>query len=294
MPTDGKTQTHGFLDQLSTEQLLDLIRTDFDSGEEGDDELINRILEVIERREKEQPTGLLSGAGQAWEDFQTYYNIPDSEDCPPYPMRRPDLPAAEKKPVKRRGHGILLKRLISVAAALAVSLFSMVAAQAFGFDVFGALAQWTESTFHFVSDTRETAGSPESETIRQTIQAVFDDYGVTVPAPAWYPKGTEFDKDIETKEAAGASIITCYFTCGDKKCYMEVQQYYYGEIHISNQTFEKDASDIKEYYSNGRLFYIMSNLSNNCATYSNDRTLVIIEGEFSLEVLKQIVDSIGA
>ena len=73
MPTDGKTQTHGFLDQLSTEQLLDLIRTDFDSGEEGDDELINRILEVIERREKEQPTGLLSGAGQAWEDFQTYY-----------------------------------------------------------------------------------------------------------------------------------------------------------------------------------------------------------------------------
>lgn len=293
MPTDGKTQTHGFLDQLSTEQLLDLIRTDFDSGEEGDDELINRILEVIERREKEQPTGLLSGAGQAWEDFQTYYNIPDSEDCPPYPMRRPDLPAAEKKPVKRRGHGILLKRLISVAAALAVSLFSMVAAQAFGFDVFGALAQWTESTFHFVSDTRETAGSPESETIRQTIQAVFDDYGVTVPAPAWYPKGTEFDKDMETKEAAGVSTITCRLTCGGKKCYMEVQQYY-GEIRISNQTFEKDASDIKEYYSNGRLFYIMSNLSRNRATYSNDRTLITIEGNFSLETLKQMIDSIGA
>ena len=239
MPTDGKTQTHGFLDQLSTEQLLDLIRTDFDSGEEGD-----------ERREKEQPTGLLSGAGQAWEDFQTYYNIPDSEDCPPYPMRRPDLPAAEKKPVKRRGHGILLKRLISVAAALAVSLFSMVAAQAFGLDVFGALA-------------------------------------------AWYPKGTEFAKDIETIEAAGSSTITCGFTCGGKTCYMEVQQYY-GEIRISNQTFEKDASDIKEYYSNGRLFYIMSNLSRNRATYSNDRTLITIEGNFSLETLKQIIDSIGA
>ena len=74
---------------------------------------------------------------------------------------------------------------------------------------------------------------------------------------------------------------------------MEVQQYY-GEIRISNQTFEKDASDIKEYYSNGRLFYIMSNLSRNRATYSNDRTLITIEGNFSLETLKQIIDSIGA
>lgn len=293
MPTDGKTQTHGFLDQLSTEQLLDLIRTDFDSGEEGDDELINRILEVIERREKEQPTGLLSGAGQAWEDFQTYYNIPDSEDCPPYPMRRPDLPAAEKKPVKRRGHGILLKRLISVAAALAVSLFSMVAAQAFGFDVFGALAQWTESTFHFVSDTRETAGSPESETIRQTIQAVFDDYGVTVPAPAWYPKGTEFDKDMETKEASGAIVITCRFTLRDQKFYIEIQQYSKNDS-VPTQTFEKDASNIEEYYSNGRLFFLMSNLSESYAVFSDAKTLVTIEGNLSLDTMKQIIDSIGA
>lgn len=293
MPTDGKTQTHGFLDQLSTEQLLDLIRTDFDSGEEGDDELINRILEVIERREKEQPTGLLSGAGQAWEDFQTYYNIPDSEDCPPYPMRRPDLPAAEKKPVKRRGHGILLKRLISVAAALAVSLFSMVAAQAFGFDVFGALAQWTESTFHFVSDTRETAGSPESETIRQTIQAVFDDYGVTVPAPAWYPKGTEFAKDIEAKEASGATVITCGFTQSDQTFFIEIQQYYKND-NVPAQTFEKDVSKIEEYYSNGRLFFLMSNLSGSSAVFSDAKTLVTIEGNLSLDTMKQIIDSIGA
>ncbi len=293
MPTDGKTQTHGFLDQLSTEQLLDLIRTDFDSGEEGDDELINRILEVIERREKEQPTGLLSGAGQAWEDFQTYYNIPDSEDCPPYPMRRPDLPAAEKKPVKRRRRGILLKRLISAAAALAVSLFSMVAAQAFGLDVFGALAQWTESTFHFVSDTRETAGSPESETIRQTIQAVFDDYGVTVPAPAWYPKGTEFDKDIEIIETAGVSIITCGFAQSDQTFYIEIQQYYKNDS-VPTQTFEKDASNIEEYYSNGRLFFLMSNLSESYAVFSDAKTLVTIEGNLSLDTMKQIIDSIGA
>ena len=47
MPTDGRTQTYGFLDQLSTEQLLNLLRADFDSSEDGDDEQIFQILEVL-------------------------------------------------------------------------------------------------------------------------------------------------------------------------------------------------------------------------------------------------------
>ena len=87
MPTDGSTQTYGFLDQLSIEQLLDLMREDLESPEGGDGELTSRILEVIEKREKENPTGLFSDVDQAWEDFQNYYNTPDSEDCPMAPMR---------------------------------------------------------------------------------------------------------------------------------------------------------------------------------------------------------------
>lgn len=77
MPTDGRTQAYGFLDQLSAEQLLDLIRADFESSEEKDDALTDRILEVIEEREKTQPTGLLPDIDRAWEDFQKYY-IPDA------------------------------------------------------------------------------------------------------------------------------------------------------------------------------------------------------------------------
>lgn len=167
MPTDGKTQTNRFLDRLSTEQLLDLMREDFESSESGDGELTDRILEVIEKREKEKPTGLSSDVDQAWADFQKYYNTPDSEDCPINPMGDSGQTAVGRKANRRRGHGRLLKRLIPVAAVVAVTFSSMVAAQAFGFDIFGALARWTAETFHFVPETPVSASNPESEALRE-------------------------------------------------------------------------------------------------------------------------------
>ena len=294
MPTDGKTKTKGFLEQLSTEQLLDLMREEFESSDDGDDELTDRILEVIEKREKEEPTGLLTDVDQAWADFQKYYNTPDSEDCPTDPMGDPGQTAVGQKTNRRRGPGRLLKRLIPVAAVVAVTFSSMVAVQAFGFNIFGALAQWTAETFHFVSETPESAGDPESEALRQKVQEAFDSCGVTVPAPAWYPEGTEFAEDIQVIEHRGVSIITCSFAYGDKTFCIEAQQYYRKEEErVSKQTFEKDALDAEPYYSNGRAFYIMSNTSYNRAVYSSLHTVITINGNLSLEFLKQIIDSIG-
>lgn len=294
MPTDGKTQTNGFLDQLSTEQLLDLMREDFESSESGDDERIDRILEVIEKREREKPTGLFSDVDQAWEDFQKYYNTPDSEDCPISPMGDPgQTAAAGQKAGRRRGHGRLLKRLIPVAAVVAVTFSSMVAVQAFGFNIFGALARWTAETFHFVSETPESVGDPESEALRQKVQEAFDSCGVTVPAPAWYPEGTELTEDICVVKYRETSVAICYFTYGDENFYIEAQQYNKND-RIPGYTIEKDASNIEEYHSNGRLFYIMSNTSYNRAVYSKNQAVITISGNLSLENVKQIINSIGA
>ena len=293
MPTDGSTQTYGFLDQLSIEQLLDLMREDLESPEGGDGELTSRILEVIEKREKENPTGLFSDVDHAWEDFQNYYNTPDSEDCPMAPMRDFSPMTAAGRPQKRRGHGRLLKHLVPVAAVVVVTFSSMVAVQAFGLDVFGALARWTAETFHFVSDTPTSAGSTESEALRQKVQEAFDSCGITIPAPAWYPEGTELARDIEQSEHMETVIVSCRFTYGSKDFYIEVQQYY-GKERIPRQTFEKDATDVETYYSNGREFYIMLNLSDSRAVHTKSQTVVTISGDLSSETLKQIIDSIGA
>lgn len=292
MPTDGKTQTNGILDRLSTEQLLDLMREDFESSESGDSELTDRILEVIEQREKEKPTGLFSDVDQAWADFQKHYNTPDSEDCPMNPMGDSEQTAVGQKKNRRLGHGRLLKRLVPVAAVAAVTFSSMVAVQAFGFNIFGALARWTAETFHFVSETPASAGNPESEALQQKVQEAFDSCGVTIPAPAWYPEGTELAEDIQVVEYRENSVVICSFAYGDKTFCIEAQQYH-GEERIPTYTIEKNDLDVETHYSNGRAFYIMSNASYNRAVYSKDQTVITINGKLSMEFLRQIIDSIG-
>lgn len=292
MPTDGKTQTYGFLEELSTEQLLDLIPADLEPEEDGDDELTFRILEVIEQREKENPTGLLPDVDQAWEKFQKYFLTPDGTDRPLYPVRDSDWETVEEpveEPVKRhRKLGRPLRRLLPLVAVLAVAFSSMVVAQAFGVDVFGALARWTEDTFHFTTGEDNV----ESEALRQAVQGAFDGCGITIPAPAWYPPDTMLAKDIDVTEHAENVGVVCEFTCNNNVFVIQVQ-HYYKEEHIPAHTIEKDDSSVEEYLSNGRLFYIMSNQSNICAVYSADQTVMFINGRLSLENVKLIIDSIG-
>lgn len=292
MPTDGKTQTYGFLEELSTEQLLDLIPADLESEEDGDDELTFRILEVIEQREKENPTGLLPDVDQAWEKFQKYFLTPDGTDRPLYPVRDSDWEAVEEpveEPVKRhRKLGRPLRRLLPLVAVLAVAFSSMVVAQAFGVDVFGALARWTEDTFHFTTGDDDV----ESEALSQVVQGVYDSCGITIPAPAWYPNDTILARDVDVSETLKCTGVVCAFICNDDVFYIEVQQYH-EDSRISGYTLEKDTSGVEEYSCNGRLFYIVSNQSNVFAVHSENQIIMTISGKLSLGDLKQIIDSIG-
>ena len=277
---------------MSTEQLLDLIHAEFESSEHEDDALTERILEVIEEREKSHPSGLLPDVNQAWENFRSHY-LPDSEDCPFYPMKDSGLTAFEEARPSKPRRGRLLKKLIPVAAVVAVTFSSMVAAQAFGFDIFGALARWTSETFRFAAETSADSGSPESRTFQETLQDAFDICGISIPAPAWYPEGTALVGDIDIIEAAESSAVTCEFTLEGEEFYIMVQQYY-NDDRIPVYTFEKDGLDVEEYTSNGRLFYIVSNLSQGYAAYSSGQTVMLINGNLSAEIIKQIIDSIGA
>lgn len=290
MHANGGTQA--CLDQLSTDQLLDLLRAEPEAPEDGDDGLTMRILEVIEARERVRPTGLLPDPDRAWADFQTYFNTPDGEGRPLYPEKAP-----EKKPGRppvRMGTR-LFKRLLPLAAVVAVSLSGMIAAQAMGVDVFGALARWTDETFRFAGEagTARDASSPENEAVRRLLQDVLDQYGVTaVPAPGWYPEGAELVRDVNVKENEEALIISCDFIYGEKSFNITVQQFPSSEL-LSEEVFEKDASNIEEYGGAGRTFYIMSNPPDSSAAYSDGRTSLMISGELSLENLKKIIDSIG-
>lgn len=291
MPTDGRTQRVELLEQLSTERLLDLLQADFDAADEGDDELTLQILEVIEKREHEM--GNFCDVDAAWRDFQKYFNTPDGEGRSLYPTRDPELKTVSEDCPSRQKR--FLRKFLPVAVAALVALSTMAAAQAFGFDIFGALARWTDETFHFIAGTEASAMGvvdPASDALRQSVQDALDSAGIDLPAPSWYPEGTVLARDIDVIVDKDKSLVLCDFLCDDIFFNMNVQQQRM-DIKILRKSFEKDPLEVEEYPSNGRLFYIMSDLNKRIAICSESRTILMIDGSISLEDLKMLIDSIG-
>ena len=61
---------YAYLEQLSMEQLMEIIHADADSTSSGNEEFIFAVLGVIEKRQMEQPDYRPTDIDDAWEDFQ--------------------------------------------------------------------------------------------------------------------------------------------------------------------------------------------------------------------------------
>ena len=67
------------LDQFTTAQLEALLRNESERTDGDRTDVVFHILEVIEKREQENPTGRLPDEDKAWAEFQQYYNIPEGD-----------------------------------------------------------------------------------------------------------------------------------------------------------------------------------------------------------------------
>ena len=273
-----------YLEQLSTEQLEDILRADLASEDQENDEAVFHILEVLEKREKENPTGRLPDTDQAWKEFQQYYNIPEGEGQSLYPVRsdpeRHSAPTSTKRSRRFRPRKILI-----VAAVLVLMFGSMLTAQAAGVDVFGAIGRWTEETFHFdiVQDNDRTSLFQETATQAKIPQ----DF-----VPTWVPDGFEgAEPQVDTVENYMTSIICVY--SNQEKTYSVDIEHYYNKADIETLVIEKDDTNVCSYESNGKTFYIMSDMEYLTVTWTDGVFVETISGQLSMDEIKQIIDSIG-
>lgn len=79
------SEKYAYLNRLSTEQLEELLRMDVEESKPGNEDVVFHILEVIEQRENEHPTGRIPDVDKAWAEFQEYYNVPEGADTSLYP-----------------------------------------------------------------------------------------------------------------------------------------------------------------------------------------------------------------
>lgn len=291
-------ETYPDLDRLSTEQLEALLRADLDAPDQSSEAVIDRILEVIAQREKETPTGRLPDEDQAWAAFQQFYNIPEGEGQSLYPLppEAQEMPQEQEDPEERtapvvslpgRRFSGLRKGVVAVAALTAL-LAGMVTAQAAGLDPFGAIGRWTEETFHFTLSADQTG--PEAA----LKKAAEDCQLPTELLPTWHPAGFEAaEPQVDHVEDFLNSVLYSYEDKEKNLSYIVCLERYYHPSDIQATVFEKDDGPVEQYQSNGRMFYIMSNLETMTATWSDGELVVTIAGQLNTQQIKQIIDSIG-
>lgn len=284
-----------FLERISTEELQRILREDFESGEEStaeNDEFITKVMEVIEKRERSKPSSPAFDPAAGWEDFQKNY-YPTEED-PVLLCDRAELEKlTQKHRVVRKAHPAStgkparhVKRIALVAAAIGVFMTLLVAAQAAGFDVFGAMAQWTNETFRFM-----TAPTQNSEVV--DLCSALDAHGIpTEYAPSWIPDGFVAE-ELQVAETKRRTSVSTSFKNGENEILFTVTRYS-SKDDMDFTDYEKRRGDAVPHMNGKQLFYVYGNTDSTVATWSDGNTFIImINGQISTDNMKSIIDSIG-
>lgn len=297
------SEKYAYLNRLSTEQLEELLRMDVEESKPGNEDVVFHILEVIEQRENEHPTGRIPDVDKAWAEFQEYYNVPEGADTSLYPCETVSDDSSEntaehcscRMPRMRRW----LKQGLVAVIAIAVVFGGIVVAQAAGVDVFGTIGRWTNNVFHFDLSADETStstgiyvgeGISEYAALQETLASVGIDENL---APTWFPVGfNASDPEILT---ANTNDTVCLELFNEKNGqYISIEIIRYNtEQHLQATQFEKDANNVEQYSNEHQTFYILSNADTITATWSNDLIMMQLSGNIPKDDLKKIIDSIG-
>ncbi len=293
----GYQEKYAYLDQLSTQELEELLRADLSSAEDGQDDAVFHIVEVMLKREMDEPTGAIPDTDAAWKEFKQYYDIPEGSGLSLYPCGDADaIPSsaagADPRPRARRRR-ILWRSSLIVAAAMAALLCGMVAAQASGVDVFGTLGRWTNDTFRFIS--RYPAGEPDdgmSPEYRDIVRSTLAGWGAEDLFPTWSPEGFEASEPRIMSDSGGDTLSIIFNNESDIFYSIQIT-HFYNSMDLAGE-FEKDNRLVEEYISNGKLFYIFPNIDTLTATWLGEEFMVMVNGNLTIDEVKDILNSIGA
>lgn len=208
----------------------------------------------------------------------------------------PERPA-ENSPefdVPRRPRFHLWKKLAVLAAAAALTLACMVTVQAFGVDVFGVIARWTEEVFQPQRDSvsyAEVRKNPLKEgeiASYDSLQEAVDAFGITAPiVPQWIPE--EFALiSVDAANIRRGIVITADYENGNGNL-----QIHFKETDVIDfNDIEKDNKIIELHNVEGIDHYFIYDSDYQKTFWQNGELECQISGDVSKEEMNKIVDSI--
>lgn len=245
--SNSSTRDFSHFDKLSTEELQEIIRQDsFLDDDPSDIDAILYITDLLVKRSDSSNNS--KDVEAAWKSFKENYYLYISDPEPLYSFDSPEDEVVKAKP----RHLSRAMKTLSVAAVLAVVIISgSVTASAFGYNLWGAVAEWTRDTFGFTQG--QNNGIHPFENLRDALAA----YDINDPiVPQWIPDGYGEDT-VQTAETPDGKVISasCKSTAGEIK--IEVKAFY--NQNNEHRVYEIFEDGVEKYASNGIDFYIMKN-----------------------------------
>ena len=267
-----RTDDLSYCDTMTTEELEEILRLDAEmpEGQESDTEKILYIMEVLaERKRNTSHTG--NTALEAFESFKQNY-MPETDDN--------IIPIKTKRRCSR-----WVRSLTATAAVIAILLAGSVTAKAFGFNIWKAVIQWTQETFHFGQWGNP---DPKSELAFESLQDALKYGKITTPlAPTWIPEGYELI-DITVEISPLKKTYRAIYANDEKELVITVRDY----LDQSPLYVEQSEGLTEEYQVAGIVYYIFADIDLLKAKWLNGSYECSISGDLRIEELKIMIDSI--
>lgn len=261
-------------DSMSTEQLQEILRLDAhqNEGEGMDTEELFYVMEVLTARRKSDPETAGKSLPEAKVEFEKHYMPKEETGTILFPA--------------------WLRRAAAVAAVLAIFLFvTTTSVNAFGYDLWGKVAVWSQEFFRFED---EIQGTEDNELGKQdnleyaSLQDALNGMGISQRlAPTWLPSGYVL-AELPIYRSPREFSISAIYSDGIKELVISIRQ----AIGSKPEDIEKSDSVVLAYDANGVTYYIFNNYDRIKATWVVGEFECYIVGNVTVEEMKEMIDSI--
>ncbi len=269
--------------EYSTEQLKDLLEAELMS-DESDVEFIKAVTELLNEKTGTTHTQDIDAA---WKEFKENHAV----SRPLYPEI--DTPPSAFKSTRGRHRGV--KAVKAAAAVAAILCLLTLTASAFGYNLWAAIARWTDETFRLIGGTEDegsaSADTPAYAPELEELYTALAEHGVTEDVlPTWLPEGYEQTTFNCVENSSGELIFNVIL---EKEGEDRLIDLYYIVRTISPYVqYQKNDGDPEVYGMGGISHYIMSNMGEYFATWTNGRVECSFSGFTSREELIRMINSI--
>lgn len=200
--------------------------------------------------------------------------------------------ASDSSPAKKHSRRALI-RILPIAAVL-ILLFGSVTAQAFGLDIFGAIARWPSEIFHLSSSStpyatiRNNPLNEGEEAYYDTLEEAVETFGITEAiVPKWIPEGFELLSVSATRQSIGTFICADYASSDG---YLQIRFREKSESNFSS--LEQEGNDVEAHFRGEIKHYLLSDMDRQKALWHNGQLECQVFGNVTRQEIKDIIDSI--